>query len=96
MLIAQQPKLLLLDEPVAGMSKDERERTGELLQSIAEDHTVIVIEHDMEFLRRYASTVTVLHEGTVLVEGDVAAVQADPRVQEVYLGRKKETDDAHS
>nr|WP_255688104.1 urea ABC transporter ATP-binding protein UrtD [Actinocorallia sp. API 0066] len=90
MLIAQGPKLLLLDEPVAGMSKDERERTGELLTEIARDHTVIVIEHDMEFLRRYASTVTVLHEGTVLVEGDVAAVQADPRVQEVYLGRKKE------
>ncbi|GAB3670624.1 urea ABC transporter ATP-binding protein UrtD [Actinocorallia lasiicapitis] len=90
MLIAQGPKLLLLDEPVAGMSKDERERTGELLTEIAKDHTVIVIEHDMEFLRRYASTVTVLHEGTVLVEGDVAAVQADPKVQEVYLGRKKE------
>ncbi|ROO83661.1 urea ABC transporter ATP-binding protein [Actinocorallia herbida] len=90
MLIAQGPKLLLLDEPVAGMSKDERERTGELLTEIARDHTVIVIEHDMEFLRRYASTVTVLHEGSVLVEGDVAAVQADPKVQEVYLGRKKE------
>ncbi|GAA3235179.1 urea ABC transporter ATP-binding protein UrtD [Actinocorallia longicatena] len=90
MLIVQGPRLLLLDEPVAGMSKDERERTGELLTEIAKDHTVIVIEHDMEFLRRYASTVTVLHEGTVLVEGDVAAVQADPRVQEVYLGRKKE------
>ncbi|RAY12128.1 urea ABC transporter ATP-binding protein UrtD [Actinomadura craniellae] len=90
MLIAQGPKLLLLDEPVAGMSKDERERTGELLTEIAKDHTVIVIEHDMEFLRRYASQVTVLHEGTVLVEGDVAAVQADPRVQEVYLGRSRE------
>lgn len=90
MLIAQQPKLLLLDEPVAGMSKDERERTGELLTEIAKDHTVIVVEHDMEFLRRYASQVTVLHEGTVLVEGDVAAVQSDPRVQEVYLGRKRE------
>ena len=90
MLIAQQPKLLLLDEPVAGMSKDERERTGELLTEIAKDHTVIVVEHDMEFLRRYASQVTVLHEGTVLVEGDVATVQADPRVQEVYLGRSRE------
>ncbi|MBW8483530.1 urea ABC transporter ATP-binding protein UrtD [Actinomadura sp. PM05-2] len=89
MLIAQRPKLLLLDEPVAGMSRDERERTGELLTEIAADHTVVVVEHDMEFLRRYASQVTVLHEGRVLVEGDVAAVQADPRVQEVYLGRTK-------
>ncbi|MBO2446539.1 urea ABC transporter ATP-binding protein UrtD [Actinomadura barringtoniae] len=90
MLIAQQPRLLLLDEPVAGMSQDERERTGELLTEIAKDHTVVVVEHDMEFLRRYASQVTVLHEGTVLVEGDVATVQKDPRVQEVYLGRSRE------
>jgi urea transport system ATP-binding protein len=90
MLIAQQPRLLLLDEPVAGMSQGERERTGELLTEIAKDHTVIVVEHDMEFLRRYASHVTVLHEGRVLVEGDVAAVQADPRVQEVYLGRSRD------
>ncbi|WP_433326148.1 urea ABC transporter ATP-binding protein UrtD [Spirillospora sp. CA-294931] len=89
MLLAQKPRLLLLDEPVAGMSRDERERTGELLTQIAADHTVIVVEHDMEFLRRYASRVTVLHEGRVLVEGDVASVQADPRVQEVYLGRTK-------
>jgi urea transport system ATP-binding protein len=87
MLIAQGPRLLLLDEPVAGMSRAERERTGELLTEIARDHTVIVVEHDMEFLRRYASQVTVLHEGAVLVEGDVATVQDDPRVQEVYLGR---------
>ena len=90
MLIAQRPRLLLLDEPVAGMSADERARTGELLTEIAKDHTVVVVEHDMEFLRRYASQVTVLHEGKVLVEGDVAAVQADPRVQEVYLGRSRE------
>ncbi|MFB4315432.1 urea ABC transporter ATP-binding protein UrtD [Actinomadura sp. 21ATH] len=90
MLIAQGPRLLLLDEPVAGMSQGERERTGELLTEIAKDHTVIVVEHDMDFLRRYASQVTVLHEGTVLMEGDVAAVQADPRVQEVYLGRSRE------
>ncbi|MCW2914051.1 MAG: urea transporter, ATP-binding protein UrtD [Actinomycetia bacterium] len=90
MLIAQQPRLLLLDEPVAGMSQEERERTGELLTEIAKDHTVVVVEHDMEFLRRYASQVTVLHEGAVLVEGDVATVQADPRVQEVYLGRSRD------
>ncbi|MET8865299.1 urea ABC transporter ATP-binding protein UrtD [Nonomuraea sp. NPDC004580] len=88
MLLAQRPRLLLLDEPVAGMSKDERERTGELLTQIADDHTVIVVEHDMEFLRRHASTVTVLHEGRVLVEGSVEQVSADPRVQEVYLGRR--------
>ncbi|MFI6510233.1 urea ABC transporter ATP-binding protein UrtD [Streptosporangium sp. NPDC050855] len=89
MLLTQRPKLLLLDEPVAGMSKDERERTGELLTSVARDHTVIVIEHDMEFLRRYASQVTVLHEGRVLIEGSVDQVRDDPRVQEVYLGRRR-------
>lgn len=88
MLLTQGPKLLLLDEPVAGMSKDERERTGELMTSVARDHTVIVIEHDMEFLRRYASQVTVLHEGKVLIEGSVDQIRDDPRVQEVYLGRK--------
>ncbi|MFI7613950.1 urea ABC transporter ATP-binding protein UrtD [Nonomuraea terrae] len=92
MLLAQRPRLLLLDEPVAGMSKDERERTGELLTAIATDHTVVVVEHDMDFLRRHASTVTVLHEGRVLVEGSVDEVSADPRVQEVYLGRR--ADDA--
>jgi urea transport system ATP-binding protein len=89
MLLTQGPKLLLLDEPVAGMSKDERERTGELMTSVARDHTVIVIEHDMEFLRRYASQVTVLHEGRVLIEGSVDEIRDDPRVQEVYLGRKR-------
>jgi len=90
MLIVQQPRLLLLDEPVAGMSRAERERTGELLQAVAKDHTVIVIEHDMDFLRRFANKVTVLHEGRLLREGTVAEVQADPKVQEVYLGRAKE------
>ncbi|HEU5107928.1 MAG TPA: urea ABC transporter ATP-binding protein UrtD [Micromonosporaceae bacterium] len=90
MLLTQRPRLLLLDEPVAGMSRDERGRTGELLRQVARDHTVVVIEHDMDFLRRFASTVTVLHEGRLLCEGDVAAVQADPRVQEVYLGRSRE------
>jgi urea transport system ATP-binding protein len=90
MLIVQRPRLLLLDEPVAGMSRDERERTGALLQSVAKDHTVLVVEHDMAFLRRFANTVTVLHEGKLLCEGTVAEVQADPRVQEVYLGRTRE------
>ena len=87
MLLVQDPRLLLLDEPVAGMSKEERARTGELLHQIAETRTVIVVEHDMEFLRRYARIVTVMHEGKVLCEGTVTEVQADPKVQEVYLGR---------
>ncbi|MEO3928147.1 urea ABC transporter ATP-binding protein UrtD [Micromonosporaceae bacterium B7E4] len=94
MLLAQRPSLLLLDEPVAGMSRDERARTGELLRQVAREHTVIVVEHDMDFLRRFASTVTVLHEGRLLCEGTVAQVQANPRVQEVYLGRtRKESAD---
>lgn len=87
MLLAQRPRLLLLDEPVAGMNTEERTRTGDLLTEIATDHTIIVIEHDMDFLRRYAREVTVLHEGRVLTHGDVHTVQNDPRVQEVYLGR---------
>ncbi len=89
MLLAQDPKLLLLDEPVAGMSKPERQSTGELLHEIAKTRTVMVVEHDMEFLRQFASVVTVMHEGAVLCEGDVATVQADPTVQEVYLGRSR-------
>jgi urea transport system ATP-binding protein len=87
MLLVQDVKLLLLDEPVAGMSQDERDATGELLGVIAEDRTVVIVEHDMDFLRRFARTVTVLHQGKVLSEGTVAAVQADPKVQEVYLGQ---------
>jgi urea transport system ATP-binding protein len=87
LLLVQDPRLLLLDEPVAGMSRDERTRTGELLQHIARSRTVMVVEHDMEFLRRFASHVTVMHEGRILCEGGVAEVQADPLVQEVYLGR---------
>jgi urea transport system ATP-binding protein len=87
MLVAQQPRLLLLDEPVAGMNADERELTGRLLHDLAQEHTVVVVEHDMAFLRKFARTVTVLNEGRVLVEGTVAEIQADPRVQEVYLGR---------
>jgi urea transport system ATP-binding protein len=86
MLLVQDVRLLLLDEPVAGMSHDERDATGELLDAVSRDRTVVVIEHDMDFLRRYARTVTVLHAGKVLSEGTVAQVQADPRVQEVYLG----------
>jgi urea transport system ATP-binding protein len=86
MLLVQDAKLLLLDEPVAGMSQDERDATGELLGLLRHDRTVVVIEHDMDFLRRYARTVTVMHAGRILSEGTVAEVQADPKVQEVYLG----------
>ena len=86
MLVAQSPDLLLVDEPVAGMTDEETERTGELLISLAESHSVIVIEHDMEFVRQIARQVTVLHEGSVLCEGSMNEVQNDPRVIEVYLG----------
>ncbi|MEU0394954.1 urea ABC transporter ATP-binding protein UrtD [Streptomyces sp. NPDC006208] len=89
MLLVQDVRLLLLDEPVAGMSHEEREATGELLRRVNEDstRTVVVIEHDMDFMRSFASSVSVLHAGKVLSEGTVTDVQADPRVQEVYLGR---------
>ena len=90
MLLVQDPKLLLLDEPVAGMSPQERLDTGALLQQLAGDRTIVVVEHDMAFLRRFAHKVTVLHEGRVLVEGSVDAVQADERVREVYLGRSRD------
>ncbi|NNH03555.1 urea ABC transporter ATP-binding protein UrtD [Microbacterium ulmi] len=86
MLLVQDPRALLLDEPVAGMSHDERTATGELLQRIAKRRIVLVVEHDMDFMRRFASRVTVLHQGKVLSEGSVGQVQADRRVQEVYLG----------
>ena len=86
MLLVQEAKLLLLDEPVAGMSQSERDATGELLGQLSKQRTVVVIEHDMDFLRRFARTVTVMHAGKILSEGTVAQVQADPRVQEVYLG----------
>jgi len=89
MVIAQDPELLLVDEPVAGMTDDETARTGELLQSIAADRSVLVIEHDMAFVRRIARKVTVLHQGAVLCEGPVDQVQSDPRVLEVYLGQRK-------
>jgi urea transport system ATP-binding protein len=90
MLIAQDPKLLLLDEPVAGMTGKEREEIGVLLEALAREHSVLVIEHDMEFVRHLARTVTVLHEGSVLCEGPMEKVQSDPRVIEVYLGREQE------
>jgi len=94
MLLVQDVKLLLLDEPVAGMSHDERDTTGELLGQVSAERTVVVIEHDMDFLRRFARTVTVMHAGKILSEGTVAEVQADPKVQEVYLGHSGATQTA--
>jgi len=86
MLLMQNPLLLLVDEPVAGMTKKETEATAELLTQLAGEHSVIVVEHDMEFVRSIARKVTVLHEGSVLAEGTMDAVQNDQRVIEVYLG----------
>jgi urea transport system ATP-binding protein len=87
MLLAQEPRLLLVDEPVAGMSDAETAETAELLREINRTRSVVVVEHDMVFVRSLAVTVTVLHEGAVLAEGSIDAIQADDRVIEVYLGR---------
>jgi len=86
MLLIQDPELLMLDEPVAGMSARERELTGELLRRICKNRSVIVIEHDMEFVKNIAHRVTVLHQGKILKEGSMETVQSDPKVIEVYLG----------
>ena len=87
MLLAQDPKLLLVDEPAAGMTDAETAETAKLLKRIAETHSVVVVEHDMTFVRDLDVKVTVLHEGSVLSEGSLDHVSADPRVIEVYLGR---------
>ncbi len=92
MLVAQSPDLLLVDEPVAGLTDEETQNVGDLLLALAESHSILVIEHDMEFVRQIARKVTVLHEGTVLCEGDFEEVQTDPRVIEVYLGKQEETE----
>ena len=86
MLLIQDPELLMLDEPVAGMSVSERARTAELLKEIIKNRSVIVIEHDMKFVESIAHRVTVLHQGKVLAEGDMQMVQNNPKVKEVYLG----------
>lgn len=87
MLLVQQPEIMLLDEPVAGMGRKETDRTGRLLKEISEKCSVIVVEHDMEFVREYADKVTVLHEGRLLDEGNMHKIQQNPKVMEVYLGR---------
>ncbi|ABI55546.1 urea ABC transporter ATP-binding protein UrtD [Alkalilimnicola ehrlichii MLHE-1] len=87
-LLMQNPRLLLVDEPVAGMTPAETEATAELLVSLAGKHSVVVVEHDMEFVRSIARTVTVLHQGSVLAEGTMDQVQNDPKVREVYLGEE--------
>lgn len=86
MLLMQKPRLLLVDEPVAGMTHQEMDKTGELLTSLAGKHSVVLVEHDMDFVRSIAQKVTVLHQGSVLAEGSMEQVQNDPRVVEVYLG----------
>jgi urea transport system ATP-binding protein len=86
MLLLQEPHLMLIDEPVAGMTRGEIERTAQLLQALAGERSVLVVEHDMEFVRSIARHVTVLHQGHVLAEGTMAQIQSDPRVIEVYLG----------
>ena len=88
MMLIQDPKIMLVDEPAAGMSDEETERTGELLISLEGQHSLIVIEHDMDFVRQIARRVTVLHQGHVLKEGEFEAVRNDPKVIEVYLGRQ--------
>lgn len=90
MLVGQDPDLLLVDEPVAGLTDEETELTADLLKSLAGQNTVLVIDHDMEFIRRLESPVTVLHQGQVLCEGEMKTVQNDPRVIEVYLGQPEE------
>ena len=90
MLVAQSPDIILLDEPVAGLTDEETSKTADLIKSLAGEHTVVVIEHDMEFIRDLGAPVTVLHQGQKLTEGMLEEVKADPRVIEVYLG---ESDD---
>jgi urea transport system ATP-binding protein len=86
MLVAQSPELLLVDEPVAGLTDEETYNVGELLLALAQSHSILVIEHDMEFVRQIARKVTVLHQGSVLCEGSIDEIQNHPRVIEVYLG----------
>lgn len=90
MVLLQDPGLVLLDEPIAGMSKAERLKTGEMIREIAKDRTVLIVEHDMDFVKEYADIVTVMHGGQLLCQGSMEEIQNDPRVREVYLGRKED------
>ncbi|MEM9087944.1 MAG: urea ABC transporter ATP-binding protein UrtD [Cyanobacteria bacterium P01_F01_bin.53] len=88
MVLAQDPSIVLLDEPTAGMTAEETHATGEIIKSIAKSHSIVVIEHDMEFVKQIAERIVVLHQGAVLAEGSVEEVQSNPKVIEVYLGRE--------
>ena len=90
MLLGQKPSLMLIDEPVAGLTDEETDLTADLLKSLAGDNTVLVIDHDMEFIRRLESNVTVLNQGSVLCEGSMDEIQSNPKVIEVYLGKQEE------
>ncbi len=87
MLLTQDPKLLLIDEPAAGMTVNERKKTVQILRKLSSDKSVIVVEHDMEFVKDLECEVTVLHEGKILAEGSIESVSSDKNVVEVYLGR---------
>jgi len=96
MMLLQEPEILLLDEPVAGMTDKETDKTGELLHQIARKRSIVVVEHDMEFVRNFASKVTVMHEGKLLKEGSMEEIQRDDRVAEVYLGKRRDADVSRS
>jgi urea transport system ATP-binding protein len=96
MMLLQEPEILLLDEPVAGMTDKETDKTGELLHQIARKRSIVVVEHDMEFVRNFASKVTVMHEGRLLKEGTMDEIQRDDRVAEVYLGKRRDADVSRS
>jgi urea transport system ATP-binding protein len=88
LLVVQNPKVLLLDEPTAGMTAAETRRTAEIIKGLRGSHTTIVVEHDMAFVREIAEKITVLHLGQVLAEGDIASIESDPRVRDAYLGTR--------
>ena len=89
MVLAQDPSIVLLDEPTAGMTKEETFQTGEIIKAMAQHHSVVVIEHDMEFVKQIAQRIVVLHQGQTLAEGSVSEIQNDPKVIEVYLGSEQ-------
>jgi len=88
LLVVQNPKVLLLDEPTAGMTAAETRRTAEIIKALRGSHTIVVVEHDMAFVREIAERITVLHLGQVLAEGDIGEIERDPRVRDAYLGTR--------